>query len=63
MWVNHRSNVGRVGHLGHFEAAVGHLGPMGHVDHWAREFMLNKYWGYWIFPYGFDGPLTYQKGL
>ena len=36
-WVKRGSNVGQV------EGSVGHVGPMGHVGHWASEFMSNGY--------------------
>ena len=33
------SNVGHMGHPGHVEGSVSHVGPMGYVGHWASEFM------------------------
>ena len=38
-WVKRWSNVDHMGHPGHVEWSVGHVGPMGHVDHWASRFM------------------------
>ncbi len=49
------SNVGHIGHLGHVEGSVSQVSPMGHVGHWAREFMQNGFWGYWILPCGSNG--------
>ena len=38
-WVKTGSNIGHVGHPGHVERSVGHVGAMCHVGHWASEFV------------------------
>ena len=47
--------VGLVCRPSHVEGTVSHVGPMGHVDHWARESVRNGCSGYWLLSYGSDG--------
>ena len=37
------SNMDHMGHPGHVEVSVSHVCPMGHVGHWASEFVQNGY--------------------